>query len=74
MVSPVLTDMNPRLEASAAAVSDAREALGVEMERRDALVVAAIDHGMSHRQVAKAARVSVARVVAILAGSQPDDD
>lgn len=73
MVSPVLTDMNPRLEASAAAVADAREALGVELERRDALVVAAIDHGMSTRATAKAAGVSVARVLAILANSQPDD-
>lgn len=70
MVSPVLTDMNPRLEAAAAAVADAREVLAAEMERRDHLVVAAIDHGMSQRHAARAAGVSVARVVAILSASQ----
>lgn len=73
MVSPVLTDMNPRLEAAAAEVADARDALAAAMERRDALVVAAIDHGMSQRQAARAAGISVARVIAVLASSQPDD-
>lgn len=73
MVSPVLTDMNPRLEAAAVAVRSAHEAYRAQVELRDTLVVAAIDHGMSQRQVAKAAGVSVARVCAILAGSQPGD-
>ncbi|MDO8107161.1 hypothetical protein Q6348_08120 [Isoptericola sp. b441] len=73
MVSTVLTDMNPRLEAAAAAVADAREVLDDVREQRDMLVVAAIDQGMSQRAVAKAAGISVGRVVAILAGSQPEE-
>ena len=70
MVSLVLTDMSPRLVAAAAAVSSAREALAAQVELRDELVVAAIDHGMSQRAVATAAGISVPRVCAILAGSQ----
>lgn len=73
-VSTVLTDMNPRLAAAAAAVTSAREALAAEIEIRDRLVVAAVDGGMGQRAVARAARISIARVVAILASSQPDDD
>lgn len=73
MVSTVLTDMNPRLEAASSAVRSAREALAAEVELRDRLVVAAIDQGMSQRAVAAAAGISVPRVCAILAGSQPDD-
>ncbi len=73
MCSAVLTVMHPRLEAPAAAVISAREALAVHVEQRDELVVAAVDQGMPLRAVARAARVSVARVCAILAGSQPDE-
>jgi hypothetical protein len=72
MVSTVLTDMNPRLEAAAVAVASARESLTAALELRDQLVVAAIDHGMSQRQVAKGAGVAVARICAILADSQHD--
>lgn len=74
MVSPVLTDMNPRLEAAAAAVASARAALRAQLELRDQIVVAAVDHGMSLRQVAKGAAVSVPMVCKILAGSQADDE
>ena len=74
MVSPVLTDMNPRLEAAAAAVASAKAALAAQLELRDAIVVAAVDHGMSQRQVAKGAGVSVTMVCKILAGSQADHD
>ena len=73
MVSTVLTDMSPRLNAAASAVTSARDALAAEVELRDALVVAAIDHGMSQRAVAREAKISVPRVCAILAGSQPND-
>lgn len=72
MVAPVLTDMNPRLEAAAAAVASARTALASQVELRNVLVVTAIDNGMSMRAVAAAAGVSVPRVCAILAGSQSD--
>lgn len=67
MTTTVLTDMNPRLEAAAAAVKDSEEALAAAREQRDRLVVTAIDQGMSQRAVARAAGISVARVCAILA-------
>lgn len=74
MVSLVLTDMSPRLQAAAAAVSSTKDAHRAALEIRDELVVAAIDHGMSQRAVAREAGISVPRVCAILAGSQHDDD
>lgn len=73
MPSTVLTDMKPRLEASAAAVTSTRDAHLAELEVRNQLVVAAVDHGMSQRAVARAAGISVARVCAILVGSDPSD-
>ena len=73
MVSTVLTDMNPRLEAAAAAVKDAEAALADAREQRDALVVTAIDQGMSQRAVARAAGISVARVCAIVAFGPVED-
>jgi len=73
MVTTVLTDMNPRLVAAAAAVSSTKDAHSAAVELRNELVVAAIDQGMSQRVVAKSAGISVARVCAILAGSQDDE-
>jgi hypothetical protein len=73
MPAPVLTDMKPRLEAAAAAVISARDAHQAALEIRNELVVAAVDHGMSLRTVARAARITPPRVCAILAGSQGDD-
>jgi len=63
---PVLTDMNPRLEAAAADLDDAREKYRASLELRNYLVVAAVDHGMSQRAVAAAAHVAVSRVSALL--------
>lgn len=74
MATTVLTDMNPRLEAARAAVDDTKDAHRAAVELRNELVVAAIDQGMSQRAVAKSAGISVARVCAILAGSQDVDD
>lgn len=68
----MLTDMKPRLEAAAVAVASARDKHLAELEVRNQLVVAAVDQGMSQRQVARAAGVSIARVSAILLGSDPD--
>ena len=73
MPTDVLTDMKPRLEAAATAVTSARDKHHAEMQLRDQLVVAAVDQGMSQRAVARAAGVSVARVCAILVNSDPDD-
>jgi hypothetical protein len=72
MGSPVLTDMKPRLEAAAAAITDAREVLEDLIAQRDTLIVTAVDNGMSQRAAAGAAGISVPRVVAILADSQPE--
>ena len=73
MATTALTDMKPRLEAAAAAVSSARDKHQAELEVRDQLVVAAVDQGMSQRVVARLAGVSVARVCAILVNSDPGD-
>lgn len=66
MPEPVLTDMNPRLTAAAAETEDAYDKWKAAMELRNELIVAAVDHGMSQRQVAAAARVAVSRVSGIL--------
>ena len=73
MATVVLTDMKPRLTTAAEAVKSARDALGAEVETRDALVVAAVDHGMSLRAVAAAAGISCSRVIAIMATPRDDD-
>lgn len=71
-VKPVLSDMKPRLEKAAAAVVDARDAYNAALEQRNELVLAAVDNGMSQRQVAKAAGVSVGRITALLLTGYPD--
>jgi hypothetical protein len=73
MATLVLTDVLPRLIAAGRAVRSAHDAHQAELELRDDLVVAAVDHGINQREVARAAGVSVARISAILANSQPDD-
>jgi hypothetical protein len=70
----VLEDLVPRLRAAGVAVRSAHAAHELELELRDALVVAAVDHGVSQRTVAGAAGVSLSRVCAILGASQPLDE
>lgn len=72
MPQTVISDLRPRLAAARLAVADAQRALATERQRRDQLIVAAIDEGMAQRAVAAAAGVSNTRVVAILADSEPD--
>lgn len=74
MPQPVLTDMNPRLQAAAVAVADTRDAHKAALELRDELVEAAVDHGMSQRAVARAARISVSLVSRILLHRGDDAD
>ena len=57
-----------RLGASSARVQALEEELRTEKERRGELVVSARDLGASWRKIASAARRSVARCVAIVAG------
>lgn len=73
MATLVLTDVLPRLKAARAAVTSTHDAYLAELELRNDLVVAAVDHGISQRQVAAAAGVAVSRVSALLVCSQPDD-
>jgi hypothetical protein len=69
----VLTDVVPRLQAAGRAVRSTHDAWKAELELRDALVVAAVDHGMSHREIARAADICGTRVIAILIDSQRAD-
>jgi len=73
MSTLVITDVLPRLTAAATAVRSSRDAYHADLELRDALVVAAIDNGLSQRAVARAAGFTGGRVAAILSQSQPDD-
>lgn len=64
--NPVLTDVNPRLQAAAAATESSYQQWKTDLELRDELIEAAVDEGMSQRKVAAAAKVSVSRVAGIL--------
>ncbi len=68
----VLQDITPRLEQAVADVEDGRLQLELALERRDRLIVQAVDEGMRQSQVAALAKVSAPHVVKILAKSQPD--
>lgn len=72
MATTVLTDMTARLEAAAADVVDLTDRRRAALELRDELIIAAVDGGMSLRAVARAARVTSPRVVAILARPEPE--
>ncbi|MBN9373907.1 MAG: hypothetical protein J0I40_00650 [Cellulomonas sp.] len=65
MPTPVLTDMKPRLEAAARAVHDAEDNLKDARTLRNELIVAAVDHGMSQRAVAKITGLTISRVNAV---------
>ncbi|MDQ2825826.1 MAG: hypothetical protein M3Y04_02480 [Actinomycetota bacterium] len=70
---PVASEVRVRLEKAATDVSDAKEAYELAVERRDQVVLEAVDlHGMAHGAVAKAIGVVQGRISAILAHSQPD--
>jgi predicted XRE-type DNA-binding protein len=73
MATEVAQDMPSRLRAAAAAVKDADDALRLKLKHRRELILEAIDEqGMSQLQVAKLAGVAKSRISAILAS--PDDD
>lgn len=67
-------DLTRRLQAAAQALDAAKDAEAAERERRDRLIVEAIDAGMSYGAVAKAStygrsRVSKSHVWKLLSGS-----
>jgi hypothetical protein len=66
-VREVLADMAPRIEAAAADVEDARTALELALERRNGLIVAAVDQGMAQNRAAALARIKGPHVIRILA-------
>ncbi|MBN9327641.1 MAG: hypothetical protein BGO38_07840 [Cellulomonas sp. 73-145] len=72
MPEPVLTDMNPRLEACRREVEDNRSLYLAALKRRNRVIVAAVDHGMSQRAIARSAGLTPARVSALLL--LPDDE
>lgn len=71
----VSSEVKVRLEKAATDVSDSKEAYELAVERRDQLVLEAIDlHGMAHGAVADAIGVARGRISAILGASQSGDD
>lgn len=66
-VREVLSDLAPRLEAARGAVEDARTALGLAIERRNELIVAGVDEGMTQSRVAALAGVKPPHVIRIVA-------
>jgi DNA-directed RNA polymerase specialized sigma subunit len=70
----VRTDLEARLTATAQEIDDNLEALRVARERRDRLVVQAIDEQiMSTKAIARVARISQSRVMGILADPPPSN-
>jgi DNA-directed RNA polymerase specialized sigma24 family protein len=70
----VATDFPERLSKAAREARDAEEAWRVACERRDELVVEAIDiHGMPQTAIAEMIGVAKGRIHAILLASQRDD-
>lgn len=65
-VAPAQTDV-VRLRAAADRIAQLHEDLSAEQERRDGLIVALRDSGLTWPAIAKASRLSQARCVAIAA-------
>jgi hypothetical protein len=68
-----VADFIPRLQAAAAAVDDAKQALRLHSRARNLLAIDAVDAGVSQRAVARALGVSQSRVIVLL-GTDPDED
>ncbi len=63
----VLTGISPRLTACMLEIDDHRDALAAATERRDRIIIEAVDQGMTQRSIAEATGISRARIIAILA-------
>lgn len=74
MATTVLNDLPARLKTAAEEVRDAKVAYDLALEQRDALVVTAVDTGMSQKAVAEIIGVAKGRISPILASSQRDAD
>jgi DNA-directed RNA polymerase specialized sigma24 family protein len=72
LAKAVATDLPTRLHAAATEARDAEEAWRMAVERRDEVVVEAIDvHGMPQSAVAEILGVAKGRIHGILVKSQP---
>lgn len=75
MPRAVAQDMPSRLKAAAVEVADTAKAHRLALDQRRELIFEAVDRERMHqRDVAKLAGVSQARVSAILAAPDADDD
>lgn len=73
LAAAVATDLPTRLHKAAVEARDAEEAWKLALERRDRIVVEAIDvHGMPQTAVAKIVGVRQGRIHGILVASQAD--
>lgn len=62
----VVPDLLPRIAAAASHVRDLEDARRLGIEHRNALIVQAVDAGVSQRAVSGAAGIARSRVVGIL--------
>jgi hypothetical protein len=62
----VVPDLLPRIASAAEHVRDAEDARQLRIQQRNALIVAAVDAGVSQREVARAAGLARSRIVGIL--------
>lgn len=70
-----LGSLPARIRASVERIGELREQASKELQIRDGLIVQAIDHAkMTQAAVARAAGVSQAHIVRILANNGVDDD
>ena len=70
---PVAEEVKIRLEKAQSHVKDTEAAWHAALEQRDAIVVEAVDHhGASQLGIAQVLGIAKGRVLAILAGPQPD--
>ncbi|MDR6212164.1 hypothetical protein QE364_003895 [Nocardioides zeae] len=68
-----LGSLRKRIEASAEHISELEEKIKLERERRNALIVEAVDQaGAGQAQVARWARLSQPSVLRVLAGASTD--
>lgn len=65
----VVPDLLPRLEQLARETRDAQDAAQLLQRQRDALIVEAVDAGITQRAVAQAAGISKGRIIAVLANA-----
>ncbi|HRC64986.1 MAG TPA: hypothetical protein PLB86_07325 [Dermatophilaceae bacterium] len=69
MPAEVLPDLVPKIAAAAAIARDAEDGWRLAVRLRDQFILAAVDAGLSHREIAAAAGVTKSRIVGIILGA-----